>query len=208
MRSMSWALLLVAASAAAAQQYEELPKDPSAAKVVLIAGPPSAKTGEHEYRAGCAVLAQLLRQTPGVAPVLVRDGWPTKPETLKGARSVVFFHDGGDVHALLKGDRMAQVQKLAEAGAGLVCFHQTIDFPKDAGLRAIHWMGAVFEKGHSQRAHWVASFDTFPEHPVTRGVTPFKIDDGWLYKLRFVPDLKGVTPLLRTEAPKAPAGGL
>src|SRR3954471_18529274 len=165
-RSLTWLLILagtLAPAVAAAQAppgYEETPADPSAAKVVLIAGPPSAKTGEHEYRAGCAVLAQLLRQTPGVAPVLVRDGWPTKPETLQGARSLVFFHDGGDVHALLQGDRMAQVQKLAESGVGLVCFHQTIDFPKDAGQRARHWMGAVFEKGHSQRAHWVASFDT------------------------------------------------
>lgn len=117
------------ASAASAQQkslaYEEQPSDPKAAKIVLIAGPPSAKTGEHEYRAGCGVLAQLLRQTPGVAPVLVRDGWPAKPETLQGARSIVFFHDGGDSHALLKDDRMAQVQKLAEAGTGLVSFHQT-----------------------------------------------------------------------------------
>jgi hypothetical protein len=51
----------------------------------------------------------------------------------------------------------------------------------------------------------VAKFATFPDHSITRGVTPFTIDDGWLYRLRFVPDLAGVTPLLRTVSPKAPA---
>jgi type 1 glutamine amidotransferase len=188
--------------------YEDEPKDPGAIKSVLMAGPPSAKTGAHEYRAGCEVLARLLRQTPGVFPVLVRDGWPTKPQTLQGARTLIFFHDGGDVHALLKGDRMAQVQKLVEGGTGLVAFHQTIDFPKDAAQRAIHWFGGVWQKGTGQRAHWIASFDVFPQHPVTGGVSPFKVDDGWLYRDRFLADKKGITPLLRTVSPKAPPGSL
>src|SRR3954447_19755029 len=65
-------------------------------------------------------------------------------------------------------------------------------------------MGATFEKGFSQRAHWVAKFEAFPDHPIFRGVAPFTIDDGWLFKLRFVPDLKGITPLLRTVSPKDP----
>ena len=64
-------------------------------------------------------------------------------------------------------------------------------------------MGAAWEKGHSQRAHWVTRFGTFADHPASRGVTPFQIDDGWLFKLRFVPEMKGVTPLLRTVSPKA-----
>ncbi len=180
---------------------EEQPGKPGQAKIVLVAGPNFFKAGEHEYVAGCALLADLLRQTPGVFPVLALD-WPRKAETFKDARAVVFFFDGGDKHALLKDDRLAQVQKLAEAGVGLVHLHQVIDYPKDLGDRARGWMGAAWEKGFSQRAHWVAEFKTFPEHPVCRGVTPFKIDDGWLFKLRFVPDRKGVTPLLRTTPPK------
>ena len=38
----------------------------------------------------------------------------------------------------------------------------------------------------------------------TRGVTPFTIDDGYLFRLRFVPERKGITPLLRTVAPTKP----
>jgi hypothetical protein len=183
---------------------EEQPRDARQVKVVLVAGSNFFKPGEHEYVGGCAVLMDLLRQTPGVFPVLALD-WPKKPETFAGAKTVVFFFDGGDKHGLLRDDRLAQVQKLADAGVGLVFFHQAIDFPKELGDRARGWAGSAWEKGFSQRAHWVAEFKTFPEHPVCRGVTPFKIDDGWLSKLRFVPGLKGVTPLLRTASPKAPA---
>jgi hypothetical protein len=180
---------------------EAPPSDPKAAKIVLVAGSNSSKPGEHEYMAGCAVLADLLRQTPGVAPVIAAD-WPTRPETFAGARAVVFFFDGAAKHAALKGDRAAQVQKLIDAGAGLVQFHQAADYPKDFGDRTRGWAGAAFEPGYSKRAHWVAEFKSFPAHPIFRGVTPFKIDDGWLYQLRFVPGMTGVTPLLRTASPK------
>jgi hypothetical protein len=183
---------------------EEQPTDPKLVKVVLVAGSNYFKPGEHEYVAGCAVLGDLLRQTPGVFPVLALD-WPTKPETFAGARAVVFLFDGGDKHALLHQDRLAQVQKLADAGVGLVHLHQVIDYPNDLGDRARGWTGAAWEKGFSQRAHWVSEFKTFPDHSICRGVTSFKIDDGWLYKLRFVPGMRGVTPLLRTVSPKAPA---
>jgi hypothetical protein len=182
---------------------EEPPRDPTLARIVLIAGSSVYKPGEHEYLAGCAALGDLLRQTPGVFPVLAVD-WPEKPETLAGARAVVMFFDGGDKHALLKAEHLAQLQTLADAGAGLVALHQDVDIPPDHGDRMRRLMGAAWEKGVSQRAHWVAQFQSFPDHPIFRGVTPFAIDDGWLFKLRFVPDLKGVTPLLRTVSPKTP----
>src|SRR3954452_12037228 len=136
---------------------EEQPADPKAAKIVLVAGSNYFKAGEHEYVAGCAVLMDLLRQTPGVAPVLALE-WPRKAETLAGAKAVVFFFDGAEKHAALKGDRAAQVQKLADAGAGIVQFHQAVDYPKDFGDRARGWAGAAWEKGVGERAHWVEEF--------------------------------------------------
>ena len=171
-------------------------------KVVLVAGSTVFKPGEHEYMAGCAVLRDLLKQTPGVSPKLVVD-WPTKADAFAGAKAIVFLFDGGDKHAFLRNDRLQQMDKLADAGTGFVYLHQVIDFPKDFSERARGWVGAAWEKGHGQRGHWVAEFKDFPDHPIFRGVTPFRIDDGWIYKLRFVPDLKGVTPLLRTTSPKS-----
>lgn len=182
------------------------PTDPKLTKIVLVAGTGSHKSGEHEFFAGCAVLMKLLKQTPGVFPVMVRDGWPKNEKVFDGAKAVVFFLDGGDEHSFLKGERMARFQKLGDDGVGLVHLHTVIDYPRDFGDRARACMGAAWEKGHSQRAHWVVDFKSFPDHPVCRGVEPFKIDDGWLTKLRFVPELKGVTPLLRTAPPKSAEG--
>ncbi|HEX4611414.1 MAG TPA: ThuA domain-containing protein [Urbifossiella sp.] len=204
------ALLFVFPVLAAAPQHpagyklEQPPADPAAAKIVLVGGSNYFKAGEHDYLAGCAVLADLLKQTPGVAPVLAAD-WPTKAETFAHAKAVVLFVDGGDKHPVLKGNRAAEVQKLVDAGVGLVQLHQVADYPKEFGDRARAWAGGAWEKGTGQRAHWVHTFKTFPDHPVCRGVTPFTIDDGWLYKNRFAEGKAGVTPLLRTVNPKEKA---
>jgi trehalose utilization protein len=180
---------------------EQPPADPKAPKIVLVAGSNFYKAGEHEYVAGCAVLMDLLKQN-GAAPVLAVD-WPKKPETFENAKAVVFFFDGAEKHQALKESRVAQVQKLMDAKVGLVQLHQTVEYTKDFGDKARGWAGGAWEKGTGARAHWVHEFDTFPDHPATRGVTAFKIDDGYLFKNTFVPELKGVTPLLRTWNPKA-----
>lgn len=182
-------------------KLEEQPKDGKAAKVVLVASSSYYKPGEHDYVGGCAALMALLRQTAGVAPVLALD-WPKDPKTFEGARAVVFFVDGAGKHPALKGGHAAQLQKLCDAGVGLVMLHQGVDVAKKEGDRMRGWMGAAWEKGHSRRAHWVATHKDFPDHPILRGVKPFKIDDGYLYRLRFVAGMKGVTPLLRTNNPK------
>jgi hypothetical protein len=212
MRLRAAVLVLAVLSAASAAEpklppgvkLEEPPADPKAAKIVLVAGSNYFKPGEHDYVAACAVLADLLKQSPGVAPVLALD-WPKKPETLAGAKAVVLLFDGGDKHGVLKGNHTAELQKLLDSGAGLVQLHQVADYPKDFADRARGWAGGAWEKGSGQRAHWVHEFTAFPDHPIFRGVSAFKIDDGWLYQNRFVPGKKGVTPLLRTVNPKGKA---
>jgi trehalose utilization protein len=213
---MVGSFLLFAAPIAAGDKTPSLPKgftleqhptDANAAKIVFIAGSNFYKPGEHEYIAGCALLMDLVKQTPGVFPVLALD-WPKNPDTFKNARAVVFFLDGGDKHPVLKGQRLVDTMKLAEEGVGLVMLHQGVDIDKDFGDRMTAWMGAAWEKGYSQRAHWVTEYKDFPTHPITRGVKPFKIDDGYLYKLRFTPKMRGVTPLLRTVNSKVKSAKL
>jgi type 1 glutamine amidotransferase len=171
---------------------------------VLIVGSNYYKPGEHDYLAAAGVLHDLLKQSPGVAPVVAVD-WPTKPETLANSKAVVFFFDGAEKHQAILKDHAAQLQKLLDAKCGLTQFHQTADYPKDFGDRARSWSGAAWEKGMSQRAHWVAEFKDFPAHPIFNGVNSFKIDDGWLWNLHYVNDAKTITPLLRTTNPKATA---
>ena len=184
---------------------EVQPTDSKAAKIVLIAadGGPSHPSGDHEHFAGCALLMHMLQQTPGVAPVMVNNGWPADPRTLENARSLVFYMDGGGKQSTIA--HAAEIQKLMDAGVGIVHLHQVIDYPTEPGKQALGWLGGVYDaKAGGARGHWDETFDHFPDHPITRGVEPFTLNDGWILKLTFVPELKGITPLLRTTqlAPK------
>ena len=81
---------------------EKQPTDASLTKIVLVAGHASHGPREHEFFAGIALLMKLLQETPGVFPVLARDGWPKHPEeTFKNAKAVVFYMDGGSGHPIL-----------------------------------------------------------------------------------------------------------
>lgn len=183
------------------------PTDASASKIVILAGSFSKGGGEHEYFAGSAVLAKLLKQTPGVFPVLAAEGWPKNEKILEGAKAIVFYMDGGGKQPLLAPDRFEKIQKLAAAGTGIVHLHQIIDYPKTATEKVLPLIGGVWVPQASARGHWDGDFATFVEHPITRGVAPFKENDGFLYKLRFVEGMKGVTPLLRTSPPKGELKG-
>src|SRR5947209_2264949 len=109
---------------------EVQPPDPALNKIVLVAGKRSHGPGEHEFFAGCAVLMKLLQQTPGVFPVMARDGWPKDPKTFEGAKSVVFFMDGGGGHPILQQDHRDVVQGLIDKGVGFVNLHYAVEYPK------------------------------------------------------------------------------
>src|SRR6516165_3501484 len=63
---------------------EVQPTDPAQTMIVLVAGHQSHGPGDHEFFAGSAILMKMLKETPGVFPVMARDGWPMNPaETFK-----------------------------------------------------------------------------------------------------------------------------
>src|SRR3954471_3478391 len=115
-------LALALALLAAPQQdradvpVEVEPTDPGAAKVVILAGSFSKGGGEHEYFAGSALLFNLLKQTPGVAPVLAVDGWPKNEKIFDNAKTVVFYMDGGGKQPILQPGHLELIEKLAAKG--------------------------------------------------------------------------------------------
>ena len=185
---------------------EKQPTDPKLAKIVLVAGHASHGSGEHEFFAGCSVLMKLLEQTPGVYPVMVRDGWPKKPETFENAKTVVFFMDGGGGHPIIQKDHREVVQKLMDAGVGFVNLHYAVEYPKSQSDHVLNWLGGYYETGFSTNPHWKADFKTVGNHPVTRGVKPFAINDEWYYNIRFAPEMKSVTPILKATPPDKTRG--
>ena len=57
-------------------------------------------------------------------------------------------------------------------------------------------MGGFCDLDWSVNPHWTANFKDFPKHPICNGVKPFSVNDEWYYHMRFVDNLKGVTPIL------------
>jgi hypothetical protein len=69
-------------------------------------------------------------------------------------------------------------------GVGLACIHYAVEVPKEkSGVAFLDWIGGYFEAHWSVNPHWTANFKTLPEHPITRGVKPFAINDEWYYHM-------------------------
>ena len=181
-------------------------------KIVLVAGTVKevAKPGHHDYTGGCEVMKHLLEQTKGVSVSYIKEGWPQGETVFDDANAIVFYTDGGGKQAYLASpERITVIQKQIDRGVGLVSIHQAVEFPPQLAKQAGEWMGAVYNKVLSGRGHWDSKHETFPEHPVTRGVTPWALNDGWLNRFKFDTGMAGVTPAVWSgkEHLGSPKGG-
>lgn len=172
-------------------------------KIVLVAGGASHGPGDHEHRAGCLLLADCLNQLPGVRAVVVTNGWPKDVKEFEGAAAIAIYSDGGGGHPFIQGDRLKVLDGHVQKGVGLGCIHYAVEVPKDkGGAEFLRWIGGYFETDWSVNPHWLADFQSLPNHPVARGVKPFKMQDEWYYHMRFPEGMKGVTPILSALPPK------
>jgi type 1 glutamine amidotransferase len=95
-------------------------------------------------------------------------------------------------------------EKIIQRGVGLVCIHYGVEVPKGiSGQRFLQWIGGYFETDWSVNPHWNAKFDGLPDHPITRGVKPFEINDEWYYHMRFSPEMTRVQPILTAVPPES-----
>jgi type 1 glutamine amidotransferase len=176
-------------------------------RVLIVAGRRSHGPGDHEFFAGSAILANLLKQNPDVFPIMARDGWPKNEKLFDTADCIVMYMDGGDHHpAIDKPERMAVIQRQLDRGAGWVNIHYAVEYPVKLGKRDIAgpvkgWLGGYYETGYSINPHWDAMIRNLPKHPITHGVKPFTIRDEWYYGMRWIDDMKGVTPILQAVPP-------
>jgi len=198
-----FAFSLVHAELTSEQQQVPLEQEPAnavGAKIVLIAGEPSNKPGQHEYFAGCALMLDWLQTVSGVVPVMVAEGWTKNESVFDGARCVLLYMDGGDKHSFRDPVRWSKLKSLAKAGVGFVILHQGIDctVARADDFRAM--FGAAFLSDIGCRGHWDVEFTSIPTHPILSGVNPFSLKkDGWLYNLHFAD--QGVTHLLQSNMP-------
>lgn len=178
--------------------------DAKLTKIVIIAGSKSHGPGEHEFFAGSAILMDMLKQTPGVFPVLARDGWPKDEKILKGAKALVLYMDGRGGHPVNK--KIDVIQPLMDQGVGWVNLHYAVDYTKETGTHVLDWMGGYYDAEISINPHWLANFSTLPTHEITRGVKPFEIKDEWYYNMRWRAEPTGLTNILQAVPPDGTRG--
>jgi type 1 glutamine amidotransferase len=168
-------------------------------QIVFVHGKQSHGYGGHAYGPGFRYLAEILnKEVPSVKAVVINDAEDLS--VLESADAIVLGSDGGKLVKTLA-DRL---DPLMNKGVGLAAIHYTVD-PADpkAVKNLIRWIGGSYERHWSVNPHWEADFKEFPDHPVARGLKPFKCQDEWYYHMRFAEDMKGVTPILSAVPPES-----
>jgi type 1 glutamine amidotransferase len=189
-------LALMIASTGFAWGQESSKAAPAGKKIVFLSGNKSHGYGAHEHYAGCSLLARKIEEAmPDYRCDIYKYEWPKVESAFDGADCIVMYADGGDGHPAIP--RLDQVEALAKKGVGIVCIHYAVEFPKGpVGDKLVTLLGGYFEPHWSVNPHWTAKFEKFPDHPVSRGVKPFHIEDEWYFHMRFREGMKGVTPIL------------
>ena len=174
-------------------------------KMVLVAGTPSHGPGDHEFNAGTLLLKKCLDDVPEVVAGTYLNGWPADPTAFDNADMVMLYMDGGPSHPA--SNHLKELGALMDKGVGLACLHFAVEIVKDrGGPELTKWIGGYYEDKYSTNPHWNAEFKAFPNHPTTRGVTPFTINDEWYYNIRFPEGSSSVQPLLEAVPPDASRG--
>lgn len=171
-------------------------------KLVMIAGTPSHGPGDHEFNAGCLLLAKCLQGVKAVEVTVFRNGYPKDDSALDTADGILCYADGGAGHPLVREKRLERIGKLMAKGVGLMCAHYGVEVLKDLGGPEFQrWIGGYYEHMYSCNPMWRPQFAEFPKHPICNGVKPFSVRDEWYFNMRFRDGMKGVTPILTAKPP-------
>ena len=165
------------------------------ADIVFLAGGRSHGPGEHEFNAGCQLLAKAINEQSGLGlKATVVSGWPKDETILDGIKCLVIYADGTSV----VGKGWAKVDELAKKGTGIVFMHYAVHpDAKDGEKYYRPWIGGAFETGWSVNPHWVADLKALPNHSVSRGVNGLvQAYDEFYYNMRFPADRSKVLDLV------------
>jgi type 1 glutamine amidotransferase len=138
------------------------------------------------------------------------NGWPKDPKALEDANTIVVISDGrdGDKYSdalhLQSKERVAEVDRLMKRGCGLVLIHFSNFAPEQFADDVLRWVGGYFKWETDGKKQWYSAIKTIEaevtplaaEHPVLRGIKPFRMKEEFYYNLRFAPAENGMTPLL------------
>lgn len=152
--------------------------------ILFLAGSPSHGNGEHEFRAGCMLLAKALNESGlDVEAKVHYYGWPKDESVFDGVDACVVYADAGGRF----GEKYAFLDEKVKAGMGIMFMHYGVHPTKEAGKKYFTpWIGGYMETGWSVNPHWIADITPKRGHPVGRGVKPgFRSFDEYYWNMRF-----------------------
>lgn len=158
----------------------------SKAKVILIAGSDSHPHGAHEFLAGCNLIKNKLDKSMGdkIETVLVKKDWPEDESVFDGATAVVIYSDGRAKHPL--NDRHEFIGRLVDQGVGLAMMHYACDVPAGPqGENFKKWIGGYYENKWSINPHWTCDSILHKDHPISKSVKNFSVNDEWYFNMRW-----------------------
>lgn len=165
--------------------------------VLLFAGRNSHGPRAHNHAAGMQLFAERLEGFPGLRVSVVVNNWPEADALLGQVDAMVIYADGLRGHPALQDDRLDRIDRRVREGMGIGMMHFAVDVPPGPPGDAFkRWIGGRYETDYSVNPMWTAAFETFPDHPVARGLEPFVWHDEWYFSMRFRDDMEGIVPIL------------
>lgn len=137
-------------------------------KVLFLAGKPSHANGEHEFRAGCMLLADALNESGADIEAKVHFyGWPKDESIFDGVDACIIYADAGGRF----GEKYAFLDKKVKEGMGIMFMHYGVHPPKQVGKKYFtDWIGAYMTDEISVNPHWIADLVPEKSHPIARGM--------------------------------------
>ncbi|MEP4078198.1 ThuA domain-containing protein [Haloferula sp.] len=191
MKRLATILAMTAMTSMPAVCDEDTPK-----KIVFIAGAKSHSSGDHEFRAGCMLLAKALNEQSGlpVKAEVVGTKWGKDKSVMDGVDAVVVYCDATKA---IKND-LEFLDGLAKKGVGLMFMHYAVHPSAKVGEKYYRpWIGGAMENNWSVNPHWLAELKVMPDHEISEGVPEtFESFDEFYYNMRFLEDRTKVLDLV------------
>jgi type 1 glutamine amidotransferase len=170
-------------------------------RLLLIGqGPDGHPAASHEFMAGVRVLEKLLAPVPGLQTTVVKadEPWPDGPALIDQADGIVMYVTQGAQWMQIESKRYAAIKRLAQRKGGIVALHWAVG-AKDAQYiqGQLDLIGGT--RGGPQRKYKVLETGVTVldhAHPITAGLSDFKINDEFYYHLDFVKPAGSIHPLL------------
>lgn len=182
----------------ASSAYSDSPK---ARRLLLIGqGPDGHPAATHEFAAGVRILETMLASVQGLQTTVVKadEPWPEGPALIDQADGVVLFVTQGARWIQLDPKRHAALKRLAQRKGGIVALHWAVGATNAQYIDGqLELLGGT--RGGPQRKYQVLETDVKiadRKHPITAGLSDFRVRDEFYYRLDFVKPAGSIHRLL------------